>query len=269
MRTTQNQKAKDLYFGTHKSQKQIAEEVGISEKTLYLWIKKGAWDEHKMASLAAPAIIVDNLCYMLVELQGHIAMRPEGNRYPTPVEVDTMRKLINSITKVKEYSSTGHNMQVMADFVSYIRPDEEFAQKLQLHAENYFNARKKNDRYPDHFAFGVQPPMTNEEEINAIKEELEARFGCHEEDLQAANDTGKNFPTEPEISSEDDDESNASKALQPMEDAHHIFPEPEKTGNIAAIFPSLGKEGWPQAGVVGLATDTTQKGTSPCHCGLE
>jgi len=236
MRTTQNQQAKDLYFGTHKSQRQIAEEVGISEKTLYLWIKKGAWDEHKMASLAAPAIIIDNLCYMLVELQNHIALRPEGNRIPTPQEVDSMRKLINSITKMKDYSSTGLNMQVMADFVTYLRPDEEFSQKLQLYAENYFKARKANDRYKDHFAFGVQPPMTNEEEINAIKEELEARFGNHEEtELQLPIITENIFEPEPEISKDGIAEIPDSKASPSARTVIINFPVPEKVGNSVEV----------------------------------
>jgi len=237
MRTTQNQQAKDLYFGTHKSQKQIAEEVGISEKTLYLWIKKGAWDEHKMASLSAPAIIVDNLCYMLVELQAHIAMRPEGNRYPTPVEVDTMRKLINSITKIKEYTSTGHNMQVMVDFTNYIAPDEEFRQKLQLYAENYFKARKQNDRYPSHFAHGSQPPMTNEEEINAIKEELEARFGNHhEEEISSEVTTGKNIVSDPEISPVGIPEMPSGGPIQVASSVPEELPSPEKVGNYVMPF---------------------------------
>ncbi len=173
MKTTQNQLAKDLYFGTHKSQKEIADEVGITTKTLYLWIKKGAWDELRTASLAAPAIMVDNFSHMVVELQTQIGQRPVSNRFPTQQEMECLRKLVNCIVKLKQYASTGMNIQVMADFASYVGPDEEFKQKLQLYAEGYFKARKDNERYPNNFTYGVPPPMTNEEEIEAIKQELE------------------------------------------------------------------------------------------------
>ncbi len=232
MKQTQNQQAKDLYFGTHKSQTQIANEVGVSVKTLYLWIKKGAWDELKMASLAAPAIIVDNLCFMLVDLQKHIGERPEGNRFPTPQEVDSIRKLINSIEKMKHCSSTGLNMQVMADFVNYLQPDPEFAQKLQLHAENYFKARKRNDRYPDHFAYGAQPPMTAEEEVSAIKEELEARFGPTKQGSQLIQEPCENFPSRSEIPLKEEADNEAGKPFQPTDTCSTEFPVQERTGNF-------------------------------------
>ncbi len=234
MKTTQNQQAKDLYFGTHKSQREIAEEIGISEKTLYLWIKKGAWDELRTASLAAPAIMVDNFCHMVVELQTYISERPPSNRYPTPQESDCLRKLINNIVKLKEYASTGMNMQVMADFASYIGPDEEFKQKLQLYAEGYFKARKDNERYPNHFAYGVQAPTTNEEEINAISEELEARFGTQEAHTPLTEEAQptKIFSAAPEIITAENTQTQAHKQFQPVTAIPPKYPLPEKVGNF-------------------------------------
>ncbi len=246
MKTTQNQLEKDLYFGTHKSQKEIADEVGVSMKTLYLWIKKGAWDELRTASLAAPAIMVDNFCHMVLELQTEIGERPHGNRFPTQQEMECLRKLVNSITKLKDYASTGMNMQVMADFASYIGPDEEFKQKMQLYAEGYFKARKDNERYPNHFAFGVQPPLTNEEEIEAIKQELEARFGTPHPQEQTTEITTTNFPSPSVIPSAPSAETHTSSTLHHPNTPQLKFPPSEKTGNNEDIFPSFGRQGLPK-----------------------
>jgi len=267
MKTTQNQLAKDLYFGTHRSQKEIADEVGITTKTLYLWIKKGAWDELRTASLAAPAIMVDNFCHMVVELQTEIGQRPPTNRFPTQQEIECLRKLVNCITKLKQYASTGMNMQVMADFVKYVGPDDEFKQKLQLYAEGYFKARKDTERYPNEFEYGYPAPMTNEEEIEAIKQELEERFGTHPPHDDTTGTTTPNFPPQPVIPTAPAAETYADTQLQPTNDTETKFPPQEKTGKN--IVPSLAKEGWPQAGVVGLAPDIAQKQASPCHSGLD
>ncbi len=228
MKTTQNQLAKDLYFGTHKSQKEIADEVGISQKTLYLWIKKGAWDELRTASLAAPAIMVDNFSHMVVELQTEIGQRPVSNRFPTQQEIECLRKLVTCIVKLKDYASTGMNMQVMADFATYIGPDEEFKQKLQLYAEGYFKARKDTERYPNHFTYGVPPPMTNEEEIETIKLELEERFGISG---SVEIITGKNCSAHPEILYGNRAETSSSESSQPHPISNLELPPSVITGN--------------------------------------
>ncbi len=237
MKTTQNQLAKDLYFGTHKSQKEIADEVGITTKTLYLWIKKGAWDELRTASLAAPAIMVDNFCHMVVELQTEIGQRPVTNRFPTQQEMECLCKLVNCITKLKDYASTGMNMQVMADFAKYIGPDEEFKQKLQLYAEGYFKARKDTERYPNDFAYGVPPPMTNEEEIEAIKQELEECFGTHPPHDDTAGTTTPNFLPQPVIPQSSPAKTFADSEFYPTNTPSSKFPSSVKTGNFNPITP--------------------------------
>jgi len=237
MKTTQNQLAKDLYFGTHKSQKEIADEVGITTKTLYLWIKKGAWDELRTASLAAPAIMVDNFCHMVVELQTEIGQRPPSNRFPTQQEIECLRKLVNCITKLKQYASTGMNMQVMADFVKYVDPDEEFKQKLQLYAEGYFKARKDTERYPNEFEYGYPAPMTNEEEIEAIKQELEERFGTKGSQEDDTETITPDFPHQPVIPPGSIVETHTGKQSQQTEEAETKFPPQEKTGNNVSSPP--------------------------------
>jgi hypothetical protein len=259
MKPTQKQQAKDLFFGTSKTRKEIAEELNVSEKTLYLWIKKEAWDENKKAAHAAPAIIVDNLCYMLVELQGYISERPTGLRFPNAQEADTMRKLINSITKMKEYTSVGMNMQAIVDLTNYVGADEQFCNQLQAYAETYFKARKANPRYANNFCFEAEQPIATEQELDTIMEEMAAVYsaeeiihghetassteqqnneGAGEECHCCTNASSLNYTEEPVIYTEACAETLINKPLQVLGQLENDFPVSVKTGHaIHAATP--------------------------------
>ncbi len=181
--------------------------------------------------------MVDNFSHMVVELQTGIGQRPVTNRFPTQQEMETLRKLVNCIVKLKDYASTGMNMQVMADFAKYIGPDEEFKQKLQLYAEGYFKARKDTERYPNDFAYGAPPPMTNEEEIEAIKQELEARFGTPQPQEHATRTTTPNFPPPSVIPPATPTQTLTHSQLQQTPTPPSKFPPSVKTGNLITIAP--------------------------------
>ncbi len=145
---------------------------------------------------------------------------------------------------MKEYSSVGMNMQVMADFVNYLQPDEEFQHKLQLHAENYFKARKQNDRYPTHFAYGVPPPLTSEEEIEAIRQELEERFRTPAGTAHMSEKVdSENSDLQPEISNTPSGQTPPHRLFPPIDPRAEEFPAPERTGNIRGLYS------WSQAGL--------------------
>src|SRR5580700_3864793 len=96
------QLAQHLYMTQCKSQKEVAKEVGVSERTVYTWIHQYAWDKLKLAAYQAPATISENLCCQLVELQNAVARREPGLRYPTPQEAEVTRKLIACLEKMKK-----------------------------------------------------------------------------------------------------------------------------------------------------------------------
>ena len=58
----QHQQAREYYFSSSMTQKQIAHSVGVDEKTIYRWIRKESWDKLKLAAQTMPAIISDNFC---------------------------------------------------------------------------------------------------------------------------------------------------------------------------------------------------------------
>src|SRR6185312_12053966 len=115
------QQARQLYLAGGKTQKEIAQITGVSERTVFTWVHQFAWDKLRLAAWQAPATIADNLCSQIVELQDNIAAREPGKRFPSPQEAEVIRKSINSLEKMKKYPSLSQNMQMLESFRNYMR----------------------------------------------------------------------------------------------------------------------------------------------------
>jgi len=174
MKTIQQQQAKEFFFGTSKTQKDIAHSVGVAEKTVNRWVKQEDWDGLKKAALAAPAIIVNHLYSQVVELQNHIASREPGSRFPTMQEAEITRKLINSINKLGMGQSLPNQVQVMKSFAGYMGDtDTEFSKKFTDYFADYTRSHDKDGYYPHEFLYNVQAPKADPETIQGIKEDVE------------------------------------------------------------------------------------------------
>ncbi len=154
--TDKKQLARHLYLTQGKSQKEIAQEVGVSERTIYTWVHQYAWQRLKTAALQAPATITDNLCSQLVEMQDMIAARKPGKRFPSQQEMDIMRKLVLSIDTMKKSPSLAQNMQMIESFKEFVRPlNKEFAIQLAHYANRFLTARTQNGYAPYQMEYGI------------------------------------------------------------------------------------------------------------------
>ena len=141
--------ARQLYLTQGMTQKEIAAEVGVSERTIYTWVHQYAWNKLKLAAYQAPLIISNNLNSELVELQNHIASREAGMRFPTPQEAEVIRKLIGCMETMKKHPSLAHNMQMMESFREFARPlNKQFSQQLAHYADKYLTAQSRNGYAP-------------------------------------------------------------------------------------------------------------------------
>jgi transposase len=151
------QQALALYLNQFKTQREIAQIIGVSERTIYTWIRKYAWDKLRQATCQAPAMIAENLCSQLVELQNAIARREPGCRYPTKDESQIMHRLVIDIEKMQKSPSLSVNMQVLESFRSYIRKfDKDLAGKFAIHANLFIEASAVNGYYPFQVQFGAE-----------------------------------------------------------------------------------------------------------------
>ena len=157
-KTEQKEYAKFLYTEKSFSQKEIAEKVGVTDKTLRNWISEndGEWKKLKKSLMATKASQINHFYNQLEKLNEEIATRKiiydipahllkpiklkdkDGNEYieypeynetdypikignfPTSKESNTIIQITNSIQKLEGETSIGETVQTAMAFVEYL-----------------------------------------------------------------------------------------------------------------------------------------------------
>lgn len=166
----QKLQARELYFQTDLNQSQIAAEVGVSQKTVSLWVSAGRWATLKEMSRNTPAMMVDNMYAELVELNNAIQTREPGKRFATREEADIRRKLLLGIRCIQQQQSAGSHMEVLLNFIEFLkRSAPALTKEITLLADSYLCGEKSLGREPRFQSYDLpaheQAPETATEEL--------------------------------------------------------------------------------------------------------
>lgn len=166
-KTEQKEYAKFLYTEKNFTQKEIAEKVGVTEKTLAKWIQEGEWKQIKQSMMTTKAAQIKSYYDQLDRLKDHIDSRKivydvpayllkpikvknsDGSEsleyqeyneedypikignFPTSRESDTIAKITNSINKLEGETSIGDSVNVGMEFCDFLRDiDFQLAQRF-------------------------------------------------------------------------------------------------------------------------------------------
>lgn len=137
-KTTERALAKELYFYTGKTQKEIAGIVGVSEKTLSDWAWEGDWEALKKAVELTPERVVQDLYKELEELNKLIQSREPGYRFADAKEADARRKIVSTIRDMHKQVSLPQFVQVIMGFMDYLlAQDLELAKQVNTYANDF------------------------------------------------------------------------------------------------------------------------------------
>jgi transposase-like protein len=152
MKTVNEQKrllARDLFFQSGKSQGEIANEVGVSDKTLYLWTREGDWHRLRSASRLMPSMIIENFYAQVQELNDDIRSRPPGKRYPTLQESEIIRKMMLTIERSKKKHTQPEYMELMQKFLEWVGPKNiEILQTITDYADGFLKSQSVAGFHP-------------------------------------------------------------------------------------------------------------------------
>ena len=98
----QKVQARFLYFTSAASQKEIAFTVGVTEKTMSGWVRKGNWAAQKDLAFHSPDKETHHLYQELRQINKNIMSREDGERYSTVEELERKCKIISMITALKK-----------------------------------------------------------------------------------------------------------------------------------------------------------------------
>lgn len=134
--------AKSLYIGGGLTQKEIAERVSVTEKTLTSWIKKEKWDGLKKSLLTTKqtqlAFLYDQLDFLNTDISKRDFKVADGK------EADTIIKLTAAINRLETETSIGDTVEVARNFIEFVRPqDLELAKTITNLFDVFITAKMK------------------------------------------------------------------------------------------------------------------------------
>lgn len=115
--------AQMLYTKERLSQKEIADRVEVTEKTISNWKQKYEWDALGQSINVTKEVQLKRMYAQLDRLTQAIEDKEE-NKYPDIKEINTMTQLTNNIQKLETETSVAEIIDVGMKFVNFIRKDD-------------------------------------------------------------------------------------------------------------------------------------------------
>ncbi|MFQ3578523.1 MAG: phage terminase small subunit-related protein [Bacteroidales bacterium] len=117
----QHDEAQRLYLEGKLSQKEIAERIGISERTMSKWVNTEKWEEMKFAILESKTESLKMMHQQLHNILLSINNRDEGKRFPSKAEADVISQLRESIDKMQSQTSITDIVNVGIEICDFIK----------------------------------------------------------------------------------------------------------------------------------------------------
>jgi uncharacterized protein YjcR len=136
--------AKILYLKENCTFKEVAERVGVSERTVSRWATEGKWDDLKTSLLTTKEDELRRLYAQLKELNTAIESKPEGKRYSDSKEADIFSKITASIRQLETETSVAQIVEVSRQMAEWLRAvDLEKAKQFVSWADAFIKTKLK------------------------------------------------------------------------------------------------------------------------------
>jgi predicted transcriptional regulator len=134
--------AHDTFMRTNKTQKEIAELVGVGADTVSDWVKKGKWKELKTANSVTRAQIIANKLMQIKDMNDEIALRDK--KYPTYKEQMVQSLITDDIRKLDKSLSLPDYISVLEEFLKSLNETNQALAKQVAPFINRFAQDKAN-----------------------------------------------------------------------------------------------------------------------------
>jgi DNA-binding XRE family transcriptional regulator len=105
------------------TQKELAERVGISEKTIGKWVADEKWETERSSLLLTRDYELRRVYKQFTALNDSIEKRPDGSRFPSVKEADILVKLSAAINRLETELSLSQAIEVCTQLVNFVRPE--------------------------------------------------------------------------------------------------------------------------------------------------
>ena len=124
--------AKILYTREQLLGKVVAKRVGVSEKTMSVWVDKFGWKNLRNRLLVSKDQVLNNLYEQLEELNNTIRKRNEGARYGNTKEADILIKYTASIRNLETDLAIADLVESGIRFIKYLQKTGTIEQVMEV-----------------------------------------------------------------------------------------------------------------------------------------
>ena len=136
--------AKLLYVNQKLTQKDTADQAGVSVKSVNKWVNHEKWDELRAMDTITREQQLRMMYAQINDLNTTIAERDQGNRHASPREADVITKLAAAINSLELELSIVEISNVFKGFNEYFRVrDLELCQKVIVIQDEYLKSKIK------------------------------------------------------------------------------------------------------------------------------
>jgi DNA-binding XRE family transcriptional regulator len=116
--------ARLLYTREKITQKEVAERVGITAKTMCSWVREENWDKLRQSIIVTKEEQLRRIYMQIEELNTSIMSKPEGERFANSKQADTMNKLASAARKLETEASIADIIEVSKRIITWIRQND-------------------------------------------------------------------------------------------------------------------------------------------------
>ena len=113
--------AKTLYVHQRLNQKETAQKVGVSAKSMNQWVNNESWDTLRVSIILTKEQQLHRLYSQINELNDKIEKRAEGERYADSKEADTLVKLTAAAKDLETDTGIADIVEVGKLFTSHLK----------------------------------------------------------------------------------------------------------------------------------------------------
>lgn len=156
-KTQEKEYARILYVSERLTFKEIAERVGVTEKTIGKWADLDNWDKLRKSLLTTRQSQLVHWYNQLEAINEYIAERPDlvikGKTEPNPLqkniptnaEADTMSKITSNIQRLETEIGLGEYVEVSRKLLTFIQSiDLDDAKRFKNYIDEFINGKVKN-----------------------------------------------------------------------------------------------------------------------------
>jgi hypothetical protein len=126
------------------NQKETAAKVGVTAKTLNIWVGDGKWDELKASFTVSKEQQLKRIYAQINELNSAIEKKKPGEKYADSKEADTLTKLASSARSLETETSIAEIINTFIDFQNWLRGmDFEKAREFAKYQDDFVKSKLK------------------------------------------------------------------------------------------------------------------------------